>query len=81
MYVQKPRKKSYGFIVKYISINFCKFLAKLKWIMNILGNPQLNCQVSNIIRTKSQHLKDSRTSLGLSLPNLLKPDVKSRMKT
>ena len=37
-------------------------------------------QVSNIRRTKSQHLKDSRTSLWLSLPNPLKPDVKSRMK-
>ena len=37
-------------------------------------------QVSNIRRTKSQHLKDSRTVLQLSLPNPLKPDVKSRMK-
>ena len=37
-------------------------------------------QVSNIKRTKSQHLKDSRTALRLSLPNPLKPDVKSRMK-
>ena len=37
-------------------------------------------QVSNISRTKSQHLKDSRTILLLSLLNPLKPDVKSRMK-
>ena len=37
-------------------------------------------QFSNIRRTKSQHLKDSRTDLKLSLPNPLKPDVKSRMK-
>ena len=37
-------------------------------------------QVSNIRRTKSQHLKDPRTVLRLSLPNPLKPDVKSRMK-
>ena len=37
-------------------------------------------QVSNIRRTKSQHLKDSRTVLRPSLPNPLKPDVKSRMK-
>ena len=37
-------------------------------------------QVSNIRRTKYQHLKDSRTVLRLSLPNPLKPDVKSRMK-
>ena len=37
-------------------------------------------QVSNIRRTKSRHFKDSRTVLRLSLPNPLKPDVKSRMK-
>ena len=37
-------------------------------------------QVSNIRRTKPQHLKDSRTVLWLSLPNPLKPYVKSRMK-
>ena len=37
-------------------------------------------QVSNIRRTKSQHLKDYRTVLWLSLPNPLKPDVKSRTK-
>ena len=37
-------------------------------------------QVSNIRRTKPQHLRDSRTVLRLSLPNPLKPDVKSRMK-
>ena len=37
-------------------------------------------QVSNIRRTKSQHLKDSRTVLRLSLSYPLKPDVKSRMK-
>ena len=33
-------------------------------------------QVSNIRHTKSQHLKDSRTVLGLSSLNPLKPDVK-----
>ena len=37
-------------------------------------------QVSYIRRTKPQHLKDSRTVLRLSLPNPLKPDIKSRMK-
>ena len=37
-------------------------------------------QVSNIRRTKSQLLKVPRTVLRLSLPNPLKPDVKSRMK-
>ena len=37
-------------------------------------------QTSNISRTKSQHLNDSRLVLQLSLPNQLKPNVKSRMK-
>ena len=37
-------------------------------------------QVSNIRRTKSQHLQGSRTVLQLSLPYPLKPEVKSRMK-
>ena len=37
-------------------------------------------QVSSIRCTISQHLKDSRTVLRLSLWNPLKPDVKSRMK-
>ena len=37
-------------------------------------------QVSNIKRTKSQHLRNHRTVLWLSFPNPLKPDVKSRMK-
>ena len=46
----------------------------------MLGNKKNYRQVSNIRRTKSQHLKDSRTILRLSLPNPLKPDVKSRMK-
>ena len=36
-------------------------------------------QVSNIRRTKSQHLKYYHTVLRLPLPNPLKPDVKSRM--
>ena len=37
-------------------------------------------QVSNIRRTKFQHLKNSRTVLRLSMPNPFKHDVKSRMK-
>ena len=37
-------------------------------------------QVSNIRCIKSQHFIDSRTVLRLSLPNPLKPDVKTRMK-
>ena len=35
-------------------------------------------QLSNIRRTKSQHIKYSRTVLRLSVPNPLKPDVKSK---
>ena len=37
-------------------------------------------QISNISRTKSQNLNVSRHVLQLSLRNLLKPGVKSRMK-
>ena len=48
--------------------------------MTCHATPKSYRQVSNISRTKSQHLKDSRTVLRLSLPNPLKPDVKSRMK-
>ena len=47
----------------------------------VYGLKRKECTVkSNIRRTKSQHLKDSRTVLRLSLPNPLKPDVKSRTK-
>ena len=37
-------------------------------------------KVSNISRTKFQNLSDSRPVLQLSVPNLLKPCIKSRMK-
>ena len=37
-------------------------------------------KVSNIKRTKFQNFSDSRPALQLSLPNLLKPCIKSRMK-
>ena len=37
-------------------------------------------QISNIRRTKSQNLIVSRLVLQLSLPNLLKPCIKLRMK-
>ena len=37
-------------------------------------------KISNISRTKSQNLNDSRLVLHLSLPNLLEPGVKLRMK-
>ena len=37
-------------------------------------------KISNIRRTKSQNLNESRLVLQLSLPNPLNPGVKSRMK-
>ena len=37
-------------------------------------------KISNIRRAKSQNLNDYRLVLPLSLPNLLKPGVKSGMK-
>ena len=37
-------------------------------------------QISNIRRTKSEHLDVSRLVLQLSLPNPLKAGIKSRMK-
>ena len=37
-------------------------------------------KISNISRTKSQNLNVSRLVLQLSLPNPMKPGVKSRMK-
>ena len=40
----------------------------------------MHCQNSNKSRTKSQHLNDFHLVLELSLPNPLKPGVKSRMK-
>ena len=52
----------------------------LRDILYIQSNIEKNRQVSNTRHTKSQHLKDYRTVLRLSLPNPLKPDVKSRMK-
>ena len=51
-----------------------------KVCMYFLCSSPIYHQVSNIRRTESEHLKDSRSVLRLSLPNPLKPDVKSRMK-
>ena len=47
----------------------------------ILGHPSVNYRkVSNIRRTKYQNLNDPRLVLQLSVPNPLKPSVKSIMK-
>ena len=56
-----------------------RVLPLTEWIPKLQGLLKYS-QVSNISRTKSQHLKDSRSVFWLSLPNPLKPDVKSRMK-
>ena len=45
-----------------------------------INHPGTYNKISNIRHTKSQHLTDSHTVLRLSLPNPLKPDVKSRMR-
>ena len=44
------------------------------------GIPRRYCQIFSISCTKSQHLNISCLALQLSLPNPLKPGVKSRMK-
>ena len=45
------------------------------------GRPQLTYrEISNISRTKSQNLNVYRLVLHLSLPSLLKPCIKLRMK-
>ena len=47
------------------------------WIAQLNYN---HCQTSDINHTKSQYWNVSRLILQLSLPNPLKPGVKSRMK-
>ena len=56
------------------------FIKKLRPGAVIMGSNTTYRQVSNMRRTKSQHLKDSRTVLLLPLPNPLNPDIKSRKK-
>ena len=51
-----------------------------QWLLALLLMSYAYCQTSNIWHTKSQNLIVSRVILQLSLPNLLKPGVKSRMK-
>ena len=45
-------------------------------ITGCVVDPVTYRKISNIRRTKSQNLNDSRLVLQLSLPNLLKPGVK-----
>ena len=64
------------------------YLSALYPIRQAISSPPVGChpvcwaaneyrQVSNIRRTKTQHLKYSRTVLQLSLPNPLKPEVEN----
>ena len=62
------------------SVGLCRYHHFDIGMAPILNGNKTYRQVSNIIRPKFQHLKDFRTVLWLSLPNPLKPDVKSRMK-
>ena len=65
---------------KWLKSLFMVIIAIIRIIVSACWLNKDYRQVSNIRRTKSQHLKDSRTVLRLPLPNPLKPDVKSRMK-
>ena len=59
------------------------FITKILMVLSVLKSLHLQDtyrQVSNISRTKSQHLKDSLTVLQRFLPHSLKPDIKLRMK-
>ena len=53
-----------------------------KWVLvfHALCNDLNYRKISNIRRTKSQNLNAPRLVLQLSLPNPMKPGVKSRMK-
>ena len=63
-----------------ITMEMISLVCKLKYMLSLSPGLYQYRQVSNISLTKSQHLKDSHTVLRLSLPNPLKPDVKSKMK-
>ena len=76
--------KDYLVIFPNMILSTCIIITYPAWAEydKLTGRPLMLIyrQVSNIRRTKSQHLKDSRTDLRLSLPNPLKPDIKSKMK-
>ena len=79
-FVQKPQETLQS-TTYYLSSQYLHQMHH-KWVINCsdyVRNTYIYRQVSNISRTKSQHLEDSRTVLRLSLRNPLKPDVKSRM--
>ena len=49
-------------------------------ILDFVQQKKIYRKISNIERTKSQHINVSRPGLQLSLRNILKPGVKLRMK-
>ena len=66
--------------IGYFKNVYCRHVQQQHSILTPMSHYYEYRQVSDISRTKSQHLNDSRTVLRLSLSNPLKPDVKSRMK-
>ena len=65
-----PYRNVDSFIIQCTKLNGTQLIGQM-------GNYR---KISNIRRTKSQHLKDYGPLLRLSLPNPFKPEVKSRMK-
>ena len=72
-YVSVLSRPTYWMTVRFVGEGSCCHTMCWFWQSNYR-------QVSNISGTKSQHSSDSRNVLRLSLPNPLKPVVKSRMK-
>ena len=69
VYVLGPMMATCQMVITRISADECSYY--------VIYNYR---KVSNIRRTKCQHLNDSRLVLQLSEPNPLKPSVKSIMK-
>ena len=65
----------------YLDINLAPEWLMEVWSTQSIGILNLHyCKIFNISGTKSPNLNVSHLVLQLSLPNLMKPDVKSRMK-
>ena len=62
-------------------VSYWSLVQQIKWIIEQSQSTTLNyCPTSNISHTKFQNIKVSHLALQLSLPNPLKPGVKSWMK-
>ena len=70
------------YIYIYINLPYKYAIGTLPYTLfiYIVHTKTMYRKISNIRHTKSQNLNDSRLVLLLSLPNPLKPSVKSRMK-